>query len=434
VLHVPFCYFPEAVGGTEIYVRDLAREQSARGDRVMILAPGESAQSYQHDGLPVHRFTVSNQIRDVRDLYSSGQTNTIEFLGAVRNFRPDVLHVHGVGRGIVPDAIAQLKRAGVAIVLTYHTPTTTCIRGTLLQHGAHPCDGALNEQRCTACTLTAHGVPSTVAIAIAKAPVAASSIVRATRLRGRWVTALRMRELVALRHAQARSILELADQIVAPAQWARALLERLGVAREKITLSRQGIRIPIFTRPARSAQGGVRVVYVGRLEPAKGLHLLTRALRAEPSPGIELHIYGVVQNDSHRGYRRDLLQEAARDHRITVHDAVAPDEIVPTIAQYDVLAAPSQQLETGPLVVLEAFAAGLPVLGSRLGGIAELVEHEVNGLLIEPGRAAAWSEAFSRLLGETHLLEQLRAGVQPPRTIEQVADDMAAVYAQVLAA
>lgn len=428
IIHVPFCYFPEAVGGTEVYVRDLARVQSARGDTVMILAPADESQSYVHEGLPVVRYTVSNEIDDVRDLYTSGKTSIPEFLNAVERFSPDVLHVHGIGRGIAPEALAQVRKLGISIVLTYHTPTTTCVRGTLLQHGAHPCDGVLDAQRCTACNLTAHGVPPAVAGTIARAPAFAATLVRATGLRGRVTTALRMRELVTLRHDQTRRVFDLADQIIAPAQWVYELLAKLHVPSEKLTLSRQGIRIPASRPGRRRGTQPLAIVYVGRVEPAKGIHLLTRALRSAPDAAIELHIYGVTQGDAHPKYRRDLRDDVARDARVRLHDPVDADAVVETIARYHVLAAPSQQFETGPLVVLEAFAAGLPVIGSRLGGIAELVQHEVNGMLVEPGSITEWADAFRRLAADSALYDRLCANVQAPRSIEAVADDMQVIY------
>jgi glycosyltransferase involved in cell wall biosynthesis len=116
-----------------------------------------------------------------------------------------------------------------------------------------------------------------------------------------------------------------------------------------------------------------------------------------------------------------------------LHDPVSADDVVKTIAQYDVLAAPSQQFETGPLVVLEAFAAGLPVIGTRLGGIAELVQDGVNGLLVDAGSEIAWAKALRQLVEQPELLQRWRSGVRPPRTIDAVADDMAAVYRLVAA-
>jgi glycosyltransferase involved in cell wall biosynthesis len=428
IVHIPFCYFPEAVGGTEVYVRDLANVQAARGDSVLILAPGDEAQSYVHDGIPVVRFVVSNEIDDVRDLYTSGKTDIPQFIAALERFRPDIVHVHGVSRGITEEGLRAAKRMGAHVVLTYHTPTTTCIRGTLLQHGTHPCDGVLDAQRCTACNLTAHGVPAQLAKLVARAPAAAGSLLRATRVRGRVATALRMRELVGLRHEQTRVALDLADQIVAPAQWVFDLLRKLDVPAEKLSLSRQGVRAAAASNHSRSDRETLSVVYVGRVEPVKGIHLLTRALRAVPDANIELHIYGVVQGGAQARYRRDLQDDVAKDARVHLHAPVEPDQVVATIAAHDVLAAPSQQFETGPLVVLEAFAARLPVIGTRLGGIAELVSDGVNGVLVEPGSVLGWTDALRRLSEDRALLERLRANLKPPRTMEAVADDMNAVY------
>jgi glycosyltransferase involved in cell wall biosynthesis len=433
IVHVPFCYFPDATGGTEVHVRELAREQVARGDRVLILAPADQARSYLHEGMPVERFTVSNQIDDLRDLYGSGRTNVDEFMAALERFRPDVLHVHGIGRAIAPEALRRARQMQIRVVLTYHTPTATCVRGTLLLHGAHPCDGLLDARRCTACTLTGHGVPAVLAQVAARAPALVGNALRKTRMRGRLITGLRTRELVTLRHAQTRELLAAADHIIAPAEWVERLLRGLGVPASKMTLVRQGIAHAASPPATPTRAESIRLVYLGRVEPAKGIHLLVRALRALPDAGIELHIYGVTQGDAHVQYRRDLRDEIGRDPRVVLHDAIVPDAVVPTIAQYDVLVAPSQQLETGPLVVLEGFAAGLPVVGSRLGGIAELVRDGDDGLLVELASVAKWAVALGRLLHEPDLLPRLRSGVRPPRSMSAVAEDVALVYRRIAA-
>ena len=56
VVHVPYCFFPDPVGGTEVYVDALAREQQARGVDTLIAAPGPRDTSYLHDGVAVRRF------------------------------------------------------------------------------------------------------------------------------------------------------------------------------------------------------------------------------------------------------------------------------------------------------------------------------------------------------------------------------------------
>jgi glycosyltransferase involved in cell wall biosynthesis len=267
---------------------------------------------------------------------------------------------------------------------------------------------------------------------IARAPAAAGTMLRAVGARGRVVTALRMRELVSVRHDQTRRILDLADQIIAPSEWVLRLLVHLGVPKERITLSRQGVR-KTSTNRVRTVSEKLRLVYVGRLEPVKGVQLVMRALRMLPEAQVELHVYGVVQSDAHQSFRRQLHQEFGNDGRIVLHEPVAADDIVDTIAQYDVLVAPSQQLETGPLVVLEAFAAGLPVVGSRLGGIAELVQANVNGLLVDDAFPESWAATLRELSENRDLVRQLSAAVTPPRSMSLVADEMEAVYAKALA-
>jgi glycosyltransferase involved in cell wall biosynthesis len=89
---------------------------------------------------------------------------------------------------------------------------------------------------------------------------------------------------------------------------------------------------------------------------------------------------------------------------------------------------PSRWLETGPLVVLEAFAAGTPVLGMDRGGIAELVHDGSNGLLVGSEAPEAWRDAILRVLEHPELLERLQAGVRAPRTMDQVAAEMSALY------
>jgi len=92
---------------------------------------------------------------------------------------------------------------------------------------------------------------------------------------------------------------------------------------------------------------------------------------------------------------------------------------------------PSQGMETGPLVVLEAFAAGVPVLGSALGGIPDKVRDGVDGLLVDPYHAVeAWRAALLRVGADRDLVAALTRGVRPPRSMAEVAREMRAIYAE----
>ena len=84
---------------------------------------------------------------------------------------------------------------------------------------------------------------------------------------------------------------------------------------------------------------------------------------------------------------------------------------------------PSVWPENSPLVVLEAFLAGLPVVAARIGGIPELVSDGTNGLLFHPGDADDLARVLARLVNEPELLPTLRRGIPSVRTID---DDIGA--------
>jgi glycosyltransferase involved in cell wall biosynthesis len=243
-----------------------------------------------------------------------------------------------------------------------------------------------------------------------------------------------MKELIQIRHGAFHTLMRESDRVVALCRWTRDLLIRNGVSEDKIMLSPHGL--PLFEGdPIQAAkellslpEKPLRIVFLGRLDPSKGAEVLVRALRLLPTAHIELHIYGVAQGEEGMAHLRALQSAASGDTRLHFHPPVASEDVVPLLAGYDLLAAPSQLLETGPLVVLEAFEAGIPVMGSNLGGIAELVRDEIDGLLLKADSAQAWAAGIRRCLEEDELLPKLRRFVRRPRRMETVAREMVSLY------
>jgi glycosyltransferase involved in cell wall biosynthesis len=172
----------------------------------------------------------------------------------------------------------------------------------------------------------------------------------------------------------------------------------------------------------------LRLAYVGRLHPTKGVHVVVRALADNPDLPVRLDVYGIAQDADGARYRDELVALGGSDPRIQFHRPVASDSVVDLLASYDATVVPSQWLETGPLTVLESFAAGTPVIGSNLGGVAELVSHDRDGWLVRHADTEAWALALRRLASDRVLVDRLRAGVRPPRSTGDVAREMAALY------
>ena len=429
IFHVPTGYFPEPVGGTEVYVTALAHALAKGGRPQIIVAPGDHAASYTHEGLPVRRFAVAERPLTLEELYGSGDPVAATGFAALLNAeKPDLVHFHALPS---LHQLRALDRLSIPSLYTYHLPAS-CPRHTLLYNGHTACDGRLEPKRCTSCVLRSKGIGPLASSLISALPPTIGRAIGVTGQAGGIWTALRMPELLRLRAAAIHEVLSGLAAVVVLCDWARAVLIRNGMSASRLHLSRHGIIIPttLPPLPALSRTGRtLRVAFVGRLTSAKGVHILTAALRTVPQAYLQLDLFALDQNEARPEYRQRIVAEIAFDPRIRLCEPLPNHAVVPTLRGYDILAVPSQWLETGPLVVLEAFAAGIPVLGSNLGGVSELVRHDVDGLLLPHADPTAWGRALVALSTDSANLSRLRTGVRPPRSMAEVAAEMTELYA-----
>jgi glycosyltransferase involved in cell wall biosynthesis len=437
ILHVPYTYFPDPCGGTEVYVRDLAQRLSALGFANAVAAPAAASATYEHAGMPVHRFATD--LRPQLDL-AYGVPDEIaaeDFRTIVAQARPDIVHLHARTAAVSERLVDVGHAAGARVVFTYHTPTASCARGTMMLFGEKPCDGVIETKRCMACVLAASGMPKPLARAAAAVPETVYARAAAITEPSRPLSALRMPGLIASGRRRFFDFIGKVDHVVAVSQWVSDVLRRNAVPIAKITLSRQGIGAPEqVPRPTvlRGQGWPLKIAYFGRIDRAKGPDLLARALKMIPKALVQVDIFAIRQAAGPDQVYDWLAAHAQQDPRLILRTAVAPDKVVGVMADYDLIAVPSRLLETGPLVALEAFAAGVPVLGANLGGIAELVRDGVDGILVAPDDAAAWAATIRRLAEDRHVIDALRARIAAPRTMDAAADDMATLYARILQA
>lgn len=422
VMHVPFGYFPDASGGTEVYVRGLLRELSLRGVAGAVAAPGSIAGRYRIDDVPVYRYPATPVA-----------AAAAAFGGLLDEVRPALVHFHALSPAVNAECAAAARARGLPVVWTYHTPTLSCARGTMMRLGAVPCDGEFRPFRCTACA--GHGLSKSRVIGtlLAAVPFPVSALLGRS-ISGRVGTALGSRAREVRRDAGFRAAMSCADRVIAVCNWVRDVLLVNGIPDERILVSRQGLaQGTALPGPARSRHAGeaLRLAYFGRIDPTKGVHVLVEAVASIPDASVRLDVFGIVQAGA-QPQMEELRALAKGDPRICFVEPLSMDDVPDAMSRYDAIAVPSCWMETGPLVVLEAFAAGVPVLGSRLGGIAELVRDGVDGLLLPVGNVAAWAKAIEGLTSDPQRVVALRAAVRPPRTMAAVADDMLSVYRSLL--
>jgi glycosyltransferase involved in cell wall biosynthesis len=158
--------------------------------------------------------------------------------------------------------------------------------------------------------------------------------------------------------------------------------------------------------PPKPLPDGSQVLFVGVLERYKNVDGLAEAWRrvAPRVRDAQLRLVG-------SGTLRPLVEELVRDlpDRVSWVERLTPDEVAGALDESRFLVLPSRSEGMGRVIV-EAFCRARPVVASRVGGIPDLVEHDVNGLLVEPGDIDALAEALVRLLTDRGLAERLAAG------------------------
>lgn len=249
-----------------------------------------------------------------------------------------------------------------------------------------------------------------------------------------WRTQKKHIRQMEARQAFLRTTLNRACVIISPSQFLRSVYIEEGVQPERIIFSRQGRDFPDLTPEllAKTPSDALRVGYIGQLSPVKGVHVLFEAVRRLSDARLVVRAYGNPAQFPH--YMKQLRRLAHGEPRIEFAGVRSPREMTQVWREIDVLVVPSVWYENSPNVILEAFAHRTPVIASNLGGMAELVQHEKNGLLFTPGNAADLARQLSRVIAHPDLLNRLRAGIEPIKSVKEEMDELEAIYRRVLEA
>jgi glycosyltransferase involved in cell wall biosynthesis len=209
---------------------------------------------------------------------------------------------------------------------------------------------------------------------------------------------------------------------LAPSRFIRDQFVQFGVAPERISLAANGtVRLKADTTYDSPTVGGrlLRLGFLGNLMISKAPHILLEAAARLPRGSVSVELFGAYSpyhgDDSYRAQLEPLLQGEG----VRAHGAIAHEQVADALASIDVLVVPSIWPENAPLVIQEAFLAGIPVVASRIGGIPEMVTEGQNGLLFRADDIEDLSKTLARFLDEPGLLDTLRAGIPPARSIEE---------------
>lgn len=424
LLHLSNDLYPRVTGGTEIFVRQLIDAQLAQEPPVHLLWAAHEGPLPSRDHSPTAALSPEQRLLPPikpggrRDLAAATAAEISGFAELLAEFCPDVVHLHSWSDRCGLVHARAVKAFGARLVVTVHSPGVTCMKSTLIDAHGRVCDGVMRERRCTRCRLHSGGAPYPLAAAVALQhgwPLDAEAT-------GILAHLLTWRQLTKAFQAAWHELVHLADAIHVLPEWSREVLLRNGAPPEKVHLIRTAGPKPLPPPQRRPMEDGVlRLVYWGRCNPEKGLHLVIEAIRRLPaSAPIQLDFYGPYWDSD---YGHDLLAHIAADSRFRLCGNVPKEQLLPRLQDYDLAVVPSIWLEAGPLTVLEAFAAGLPVAGSDLGGIKELLTGGAGHLL--PTDPKDWQQFLQRSLINP---EELKPPPEYFRDFSAVATELLPLY------
>jgi glycosyltransferase involved in cell wall biosynthesis len=441
IVHALAWYFPEHIGGAEIYVNGLAQRLKKRGHYVSVTAPSrgeDGSREYEHEGIPVFRYPLRGARANRDESQSRVPASGSEILLArLAQNPPDLLHVHALAPGIAVYEIEAVRAMGIPVIVTSHLGDLGygCLRGTLMHWGRELCDGKVRVLKCTACSLHASGMPRAFTYPAAALSAAIGHF--AAALPGPVGTVLGTADLVRYRQGLQRRLLNAVDAFVLLNQAAfdRVLLN--GAPHEKLAINGLGISSVIARKPAPDlcpTPLPVRFGYVGRFAEIKGVIELAEAWRALPKDlPVTLEWLGPVKFDEARTLVARLKEILGRDDRVRFADAVPASQVGEIMRNIDVLLVPSRCFEGGPTVVHEAFAAGTPVVGTRIGAMPELIRDRIDGRLLTPGSVSELTAAIREIAADpARTVDAWRRALPMPRTMDDIADDYERLYFKVV--
>ena len=211
------------------------------------------------------------------------------------------------------------------------------------------------------------------------------------------------------------------------------VIVELGVDRGRITIINNGVDVSAFAAAEPFPHPRPYILGLGSLVPHKGFDLLVEAYARLREPSVDLLIAG---DGGEASALAGLIEQRGLGDRVRLIGAVTGERKVSLYRSAAFFVCPSRR-EPFANVILEALAAGLPVVATDVGGNAEMVRPEVNGLLCAPESPPALAAGIERLLAEPQLAARLRAAAMPSVTSHawpRVAERYLEIYRSVVAA
>ncbi|MCK1396150.1 glycosyltransferase family 4 protein [Bradyrhizobium sp. 1] len=368
ILHISSLYYPDQIGGAEVMAQVLAETQAANGHAVAVACMSRKEEApAELNGVTVYRtgygtpyFILDWEHRSRLErlhyrLKAKINSYAVEkFAAAIRDFKPEVVNTHSLSE-LPPQIWPMVKREGVALVHTLHDYKSMCTKGSMFANG-HACEQ--QHVRCRLLSFPHYRCQSSVDAITG----VGSEILK--------------------RHLDAKLFQHIPERL-------RRVIWN-------------PIDPPAHERTKTSAQSsGIVFGFLGRIEPSKGIDVLLDACRELPPQGWKLIVAGRAAEGMER------YEALAKGLPVEFAGFVDRDDFFDRI---DCLVVPSVWPEAFGRTVTESYMRGVPVIGSRIGGIAEQIGDEPKWLFA-PGDKNMLADTMKNVLRNPACLSEKSAGM-----------------------
>lgn len=460
ILHAAHAFVPQSQAGVELYTDAVSAAQAVE-NVVAVLhavtdwrAPDRTLRRSRRGRVELFELVQHGRWRSFEESYASRVV--ADRLEAVLDaFAPDVVHVQHLERLSI-GLIERCRTRGIPVVMSVHDYWLTCANGGQRYHRRLGRCPLLDARRCARCTAHMNaagfaaraawrhlldrvgrpgqpedggGAPRPAAAAsgvVARSGLAAASGLAALARAGFTALAPAQRRAIEHRWAAMRELAEGIDCFLVPSRSLLGDLVRFGLPERRLRHLPYGIAIAPGS-PRELPERARRFFFAGSLVPHKGPHVLLEAFRGVP--GCELVIAG--SPSAHPAYFA-RIEAAIRAPGVSLAGPVPHERIGELFAASDCLVVPSLWLENAPFVIQEAFACGLPVVASRLGGHVELLARG-GGLLYDADDPIALRSALRELAERPGRLRELAATIPPVTPLADHVRELQRCYARAAA-
>ena len=393
---------PKGQWGTEFYTHQLARGLQTRGRDVAVFLPVRDRDAA--------RYSLRRTARHGRDLFElvnrgdpdksfedSYQNDGVEraFTRVLEEFRPEVVHFNHLLWGLSIGLPRLAAESGARVVATVTDLGLLCHKGQFFDSSLTPCGGPRSSSDCARCVREPSRFDAEpMELLLRRAAVRGAAKVGGL---GRIVVA---RDLDR-RAERVREAVTYIDHWIFPTRALQDEFRANGLGLEDSSVLPYGIDEEAFALPCVPDEGrGLRFSFFGQFMPHKGLETLLRAVRMmegrlpESVAPWSLRCFGHGSLGRHRLYAERSFELVRHSMRVTNSGCFPPLDAPRVMAETDVLVVPSVWMENAPLTVLQARAAGIPVIASDVSGVREVLDPALHGVLVPPGDAAALADAM----------------------------------------